>query len=256
MTTGMTAGTGTTIRVAVVEDEEEIARVLADRLGREPDMAVVGVAHTGAEALEVIERAEPAVVLLDLDLPVVKGIEVLRRTKGAGTRFVVLTRHDDDAHLFEALAAGARGYLVKRAALRGEEPTGDVVDAVRQVAQGYGMLPPGLAGRFAEEFERVSRQAAMVPALLNLMSLLTPREAEILRFVAERRTNREIGALLDRDLQTVKTHVTNILQKLEVNSRVEAALLAERSGLLLAPGRPPGTPFWKKGRRDGPDSQE
>lgn len=212
-------------RVVVVDNELPLARAIAESLRMEPDMDVAGVAANGVEALALIREALPDVVLMDLDMPVMGGIEVIMRVKQEmpSVEFLVLTVYGDNEHLFDALQAGARGYLLKDAGLD------EVADAVRKVARGAAAIPPALAVRVLAEFQRLGGQA---PALRRLYSLLTRQEAEVLRLIGWGRTNKEIAEELVVELTTVKKQVTHIRQKLEINSRTEAVLIAQRSGLL------------------------
>lgn len=213
------------IRVVVVDDEAVIGYAMAQVLGMEPDIEVVGVGTNGREAVQLVHETMPDVLLVDLKMPIMDGLEAIRRIKQEQPKVEVciLTVMEDDAHLFEALRLGAHGYLLKDAT------PAEVVQAIRRVAQGEAAIPPRLATRLLAEFQRLSQQRK---ELQRLFSELTHREIEILKLIAEGKTNKEIADQLFLSEKTIKNHVSNILFKLEVNSRTEAAILAVQSGLV------------------------
>ncbi len=212
-------------RLTVVDDDVSYARALADSLSGEPDLEVVGIVGNGVEAVTLARQTRPDVVLMDLTMPVMGGLEAIRQIKrdAPGTEFLVLTVQEDDASLFEALQAGAKGYLLKDA------PLAQIPPAIRGVAQGMAALPPALAARVLAEF---SRLAALPPAMQHLYSLLTRQEVEVLRLIGSGNTNTRISAYQGVELTTIKKQVTSILKKLEVNTRTDAALIAQKSGIL------------------------
>ena len=212
------------IQVVVVDDETAISRAIADSLEMEDDIEVIGLGHNGLEAVDLVSRYLPDVLLMDLSMPVMGGIEALRNIteQAPSTAVLILTVHDDNAHLFTALQLGAKGYLLKDATLN------DISEGVRDVARGVAAIPPALAARVLTEFQRMANQA---PARRNLYSLLTRQEVEILRLIGLDKSNREIADELCVALTTLKKHITNIRHKLEVNSRTEAVLIAQASGL-------------------------
>jgi len=214
----------TKIRVAIVDDETVIRQAMAQLLDMEEDLEVVGGGKNGEEAIDLVHEHLLDVLLTDLNMPVMDGLTAIRAIKREypNVEICVLTVHADDEHLFEALKAGAKGYLLKDAT------PDEVVEAVRTVAHGGAVLYAPLATRVLAEFQRLTQQK---DDLQRLFSQLTRRELECLGLLADGKTNRQIADELFLSLKTVKTHVGNILRKLEVNSRTEAAILAVQSGL-------------------------
>ena len=186
---------------------------------------VVGEASNGADAVEVCQRVTPEVVLMDVRMPGIGGIEACRLIREAvpSARILMLTMSDDESDLFEAIKAGASGYLLKD--LPGEE----VADAIRRVHDGQAIIPPGMAATLLTEFTRLSQEPEPIS---GSAPLLTDREVEVLRLVARGLANREIADELVISENTVKNHVRNILEKLHLHSRVEAAVYAHRQHLL------------------------
>lgn len=213
------------IRTVIVEDNHTIATEIRDFLGREPDMEVVGLSYDGLDAIDLVMRTQPDVVLIDLGLPVIDGIEAIRRIRSAMplVEFLVLTVQDDGCSLFQAFQAGAKGYELKSATFS------EIADSVRRVARGESAIPPGLIQTMCEEFDRVARQPL---ALLKLFDQLTPTEIRTLKLIGESMTNVQIAEALFVTPGAVKGYVTSILRKLEVNNRVEAGYIARQSGLL------------------------
>jgi len=212
------------IRVAIVDDETVIRQAMTQLLDMEEDLEVVGGGKNGEEAIDLVHEHLLDVLLTDLNMPVMDGLTAIRASKQEypNVEICVLTVHADDEHLFEALKAGAKGYLLKDAT------PDEVVEAVRTVAHGGAVLYAPLATRVLAEFQRLTQQK---DDLQRLFSQLTRRELECLGLLADGKTNRQIADELFLSLKTVKTHVGNILRKLEVNSRTEAAILAVQSGL-------------------------
>ena len=212
------------IRLMVVDDEALMRHALAQLLSAQPDIEVVGEAGDGESALRMARQAFPDVVLMDIRMPKMDGITATRRLcqEMPNVAVCVLTVCADDASLFDSLKAGARGYVLKEATPE------DAAEAVRAVARGEGIIHPSLVARVLDEFQRVNQQK---DDLKGLFSQLTHREVDVLALIAQGKSNKEIGAALHLSEKTVKNHVTNILWKLTVNSRTEAALLAARGGL-------------------------
>ncbi|MBI2301623.1 MAG: response regulator transcription factor [Armatimonadetes bacterium] len=213
------------VRVLIVEDEGLLRRTLAQLLDAQPELEVVGSAADGNEAVAVACREQPDVVLMDLALPVMSGIEATRAVKAQlpGTAVVVLTQLNDDESLFAALKAGAVGYVLKDAELE------QIVEAIRLAHAGGGYLSPAVVPRVLAEFGRISEQAKRRRAIFES---LTRREMEVLELIGAGLRNRAIGQRLFISESTVKTHVGAILSKLHLNDRTEAAVVAERHGLL------------------------
>jgi DNA-binding NarL/FixJ family response regulator len=205
------------IRVLIVDDHAVVRRGLRAFLDLQPDVEVVGEAADGAGAEEMSGRLRPDVVLIDLVMPGTDGIATIRRLREAHEQsaVLVLTSFLDDVHVFAALQAGAAGYLLK------DVQPDDLVRAIRQVHQGDSALHPRVAARLVQHTAQPAGFAD-----------LTLRERDVLRLLAEGFANKEIARRLSLSEKTVKTHVSNILQKLGVADRTQAALLAVRRGLV------------------------
>ncbi|MDQ7843192.1 MAG: response regulator transcription factor [Armatimonadota bacterium] len=212
------------IRVLLVEDEGLLRSTLAELLGRDPAVHVVAAAADGRQALIEALAHRPDVVLTDLKMPGVDGIELTRRLRDQlpQTAVVVLTAYDDDESLFAALKAGATGYVLKDAALE------DITAAIRAAHAGEGFLSPGLVARVIREFRRIDR---MVRGQRRLFARLTRRETEVLELLAAGLRNRQIAQRLFLSEKTVRNHISAILGKLQANDRTAAALIAARHGL-------------------------
>ncbi|MCR4418702.1 MAG: response regulator transcription factor [Clostridia bacterium] len=208
------------VRVLIVDDHQLIREGLTKVLALHPEIQVVGEAATGEEALQRASELEPDVVLLDLNLPGMDGVEVCRVLTGNGRcRVIALTVYDDDEHVFAAVRAGAAGYLLK------DVSPDELARAVRAVADGEGVMHPRVTGKIMREFNRLSgRQSLPVP--------LTPREVEVLKLVARGYSNKAIAAELYISQKTVKNHITSILRKLELEDRTQAAVWAVRARLV------------------------
>jgi NarL family two-component system response regulator LiaR len=210
------------IRVLVVDDHKVVREGMQFLLEQEPDIQVVGQCSDGREAVEAVARLLPSVVLLDLLMPGLDGLNALRQIKAESptTQVVILTSHTGEEHMFNAIKAGATSYLLKTAGAR------EVIDAVRAAAHGESLLDPSVAARVLEELRGPSRQAS------SPVNQLTPRETEVLTLVARGRSNRAIGDQLFIGEETVKTHISNILAKLHLADRTQAAIYALRKGLV------------------------
>ena len=222
-----------TIKVAVVDDQEIVRAGFAALLGTQEDFRVVGTAADGEEAVELCRTQRPHVVLMDVRMPVMDGIEATRRIVSAGAadedaapRVLMLTTFDLDEYVYDALRAGASGFLLK------DVPADQLADGIRLVAQGEALLAPSATRRLIHEFARTSPARREPPPA---MSELTPRELEVFRLIARGRSNAEIAGELFVGETTVKTHVTRILMKLGVRDRVQAVVLAYESGV-VSPG--------------------
>lgn len=213
------------IRVLLVDDEELVRTGLRMILDGEPDIEVVGTSVDGAEAVAHVDALRPDVVLMDIRMPRMDGLEAIRRIMSgtSGSKVVVLTTFDLDEHVYEALVGGASGFLLKDA------PASQLVHAIRVAASGEAMLAPSVTRRLIGQFTRAQQPPRQGP-----ITALTSRETEVLCLVAEGLSNIEIADRLVIGDATVKTHVARILAKLGVRDRVQAAVLAYRSGLVRA----------------------
>jgi DNA-binding NarL/FixJ family response regulator len=210
-------------RVVVVEDHPIFRDGVIQCLNAEPDFEVVGAWADGALELTALEALAPDLVLMDIELPSLSGIEATQRIRETlpGVCVVMLTAFADADLLFAALQAGAAGYLLKHTAVD------DLVATLRRIAQGEHILTPDLAARFLREFQ--ARQGRPRPPAL---ALLSAREEEVLKLLATGETNRQIARRLSISEETVKSHVASIFRKLEVSDRTRAAVLAVRAGLV------------------------
>ena len=215
-----------TIRVAVVEDQELVRTGLRMIIDAAEGMEVVGEAADGAEVEALDRRLQPDVVLMDIRMPNVDGIEATRRlvANGSRARVIVLTTFDIDEHVHAALHAGASGFLVK------DGPAEEMLAAVRAVAAGESLLSPSVTRRvIAELVRRPARTPSSPPPGLDE---LTPRETEVLQLLARGRSNAEIAGDLVVSHETVKTHVARILMKLGARDRVQAVIAAYQAGIV------------------------
>jgi DNA-binding NarL/FixJ family response regulator len=207
-----------TIRIVLADDHPIVREGLASVLETQPDFAVVGQANDGAEAVDLVSALQPDIVLLDLEMPHLDGVQALRamRAENANVRALVFTAFDTDDRIIGAVQAGARGYLLKGA------PRDELFSAIRVVAQGGSTLQPVVAAKL---MERMSGPAAAP-------DVLTDRELEVLQLMAQGLQNKEIAAHLQISERTVKFHVSAVLAKLEVGNRTEAVRVAVQRGLV------------------------
>jgi DNA-binding NarL/FixJ family response regulator len=210
------------IRVLVADDQAMVRAGFRLLLGGEQDIEVVAEAGDGNEAVAKAARFQPTVVLMDIRMPDLDGLEATRRILAADpeARVLILTTFDLDEYIFAALTAGASGFVLK------DDPPEQLIAAIRTVAAGNALLSPAVTKRVITQFARVPTPTA--PAGLDE---LTARELEVFRLMADGRSNAEIGAELFISETTVKTHVTRVLQKLHLRDRVQAVVLAHESGL-------------------------
>lgn len=217
-----------TIRVVIVDDQELVRTGFRSILAGDVNLDVVGEASNGAEAVSVVERLGADVVLMDIRMPEMDGLEATRRIMGLDVtprpRVIILTTFDLDQYVFDALRAGASGFLLK------DSPADDLRTAVRVVAQGDSLLSPGVTATLIEEFARMpTGDKAPDPAQVEA---LTSRELEVLGQLALGRTNAEVAAEIFVAETTVKTHVSRILMKLGLRDRVQAVVFAYEVGLV------------------------
>ena len=215
------------IRVAVADDQELVRTGFRVILESEPDIVVVGEAADGREAIEVAHQHSPDVVLMDVRMPHLDGLEATRRiVTEEGPRVLILTTFDLDEYVYEALRSGASGFLLK------DGPAEQLVSAVRVVARGEALLAPRITCRLIAEFSRVGRPN-VPPARLDG---LTARELDVLKLVARGLSNAEIAGELYVAETTVRTHLGHILTKLGLRDRVQAVVLAYETGLVRPGG--------------------
>jgi DNA-binding NarL/FixJ family response regulator len=215
------------IRVLLVDDQALIRAGFRMILDAEEDMEVVGECADGTQAVDSARRLTPDVVLMDIRMPEMDGIEATRLIAGdEGPRVLMLTTFDLDEYVYDALRAGASGFLLK------DVPAEELVSGIRVVAQGDALLAPSVTKRLIQEFSRGAVAQHNAPASLDE---LTPRELEVFKLIARGLSNAEIAAELVVSETTVKTHVARVLMKLGVRDRVQAVVLAYESGV-VAPG--------------------
>ena len=216
-------------RVFVVEDQPALLRNLLKVLGGFAELDVVGSAQAGEEAVAAVLELRPELVLLDLELPDMNGIEVTRRIKRRtqGVEVLILTSFEDEQKVYEAIQAGASGYLVKRV---GPEK---IRSGIREVMEGGTVLEPLIAKRFWNYFHSLKAAPAPAPpAAPDNPWGLSPAELDVLRYVAKGLSNAEVGRVMTLERRTVRTHLSHLYRKMGVNSHVEAVVLAVRAGLV------------------------
>jgi DNA-binding NarL/FixJ family response regulator len=214
------------IRVLIVDDQALVRGGFQMILSAQPDIDVVGVAENGAQAVTLVSTLTPDVVLMDVRMPVMDGLEAARRilaAPGVRTKVVMLTTFDLDEYVYAALAAGASGFLLK------ETRPEVLADAVRTVAGGEALLAPTVLRRLVDQ-----HTTAPSPAAASRLSVLTDREVEVLRLIARGCSNTEISQALSVAETTVKTHVTRIFRKLDLRDRAQAVVLAYETGVVKA----------------------
>jgi len=214
------------IRVLIADDSPVFRRGLRTVLSGEADIEVIAEAENGEEAIAKAEEHAPDVVLMDVRMPRINGIEAARaiRDSSPATKIVMLTVSDDDDDLYAAIKAGANSYLLKELAVE------EVPEAIRAAAKGQSVISPAMASKLLSEYTALARKASERQQLAA--PGLTARELEVLKAVAKGASNREIGEMLFISENTVKNHVRNILEKLHLHSRWEAVLYAMREGVL------------------------
>ena len=212
-----------TLRVLVADDQSMVRAGFRMLLGKEDDIEVVAEASNGLEAVDKALRYRPTVVLMDIRMPELDGLEATRRILAADdtARVLILTTFDLDEYVYEALRAGASGFVLK------DDPAEQLLDAIRVVARGDALLSPGITKRVINQFVRIPH-----PTAPKALGDLTERELDVFRLIARGLSNAEIGQELYISEATVKTHITHILQKLNLRDRVQAVVLAYESGVL------------------------
>ena len=218
-----------TIRVLVADDQSMVRAGFRMLLSGEQDIEVVAEAQNGAEAVEKADRFHPTVVLMDIRMPELDGLEATRRilAADAAARVLILTTFDLDEYIFAALTAGASGFVLK------DDPPEQLIAAIRTVAAGNALLSPAVTKRVIARFARLP-----APSAPTGLDELTSREQEVFRLMADGLSNAEIGRELYIGETTVKTHVTQVLRKLDLRDRVQAVVLAHECGLAGSHERP------------------
>lgn len=219
--------TADVVEVLVVDDDPLVRAGLAMMLGGAPDIRVVAEAGDGTEVLPLVDRHTPDVVLMDIRMPTMDGLTATEavRARRQAPEVIVLTTFDADQHVLRALRAGAAGFLLK------DTPPAEIVAAVRQVASGQPVLSPAVTKRLIARVADTDADQRRTRAATRL-ARLNDREREVAVAVGQGRSNADIGAVLHLSVPTVKTHVSSILTKLDLNNRVQIALLAHDAGLL------------------------
>ena len=212
-------------RVYVVEDQPVLLKNLIKVLGTFEELELVGTSQDGEEAVEDIVRVRPQLVLLDLELPGLNGIQVTQRVKRRApeVEILILTSFEDEQKVYEAIQAGASGYLVKRV---GPEK---IRSGIREVMEGGTVLEPIIARKFWNYFQSIQAKPAQKPE--NPWGL-TPTEFDVLRYVAKGLSNAEVGQVMTLERRTVRTHLSHIYRKMGVNSHVDAVVMALRAGVV------------------------
>ncbi len=212
------------IRILLADDHAILRRGLRALLDRESDMEVLGEAADGRDTVRAVEQLRPDVVVLDITMPNLNGIEAARQiqAKGSATAIIILSMHSDEGYVLRALRAGARGYLLKDAV------EGELIQAIRVVAGGKAYFSPEVSKLLVEDYVMGMRERG----LEDRHDLLTPREREILQVLAEGRSSKDIAKLLDLSSYTVDTHKANLMQKLSLHSMAELILYAVRRGII------------------------
>ena len=208
-----------TIRILLADDHAVVRQGFKMILGAQPDMEIVGEAGNGREAVELVEQLKPDIVVMDVAMPELNGIEATRRMaeNAPHARVLALSMHKDSVYVREILRAGARGYLLK------DSVAADLVSAVRAIAAGEGYLSPAVSDAVLDDYRR---------HVTNPIDLLTSREREVLQMLAEGKTNKEIAGILNLSVYTVDAHRGRIMEKLNVHSINELVRFAVRNGLI------------------------
>ena len=209
------------IRVLIADDHPIVRQGIVAVVDRERDIEVVGEASNGHEAVEMTASLEPDIVLMDMKMPEMDGVEATAHITNTAPNaaVIILTTFDTDDYIFRGLKAGARGYLLK------DSPPSELIGAIRTVHSGESMIEPRVAGRLLDQFTRSSSEDASQDSL-------SPRETEVVRLMASGATNKEIAARLNIGESTVKTHIVHLFTKLGVNDRTGAVMAAARRGIV------------------------
>jgi DNA-binding NarL/FixJ family response regulator len=209
------------IRLLIADDHPVVREGIIAMISREPDFKVVAEANNGLEALEKAKQFKPDVILMDLRMPEMDGVEAIRQIAEVEpeTKFIILTTYSDDEYIFKGIEVGARAYLLKDA------PREELFKAIRAVYRGESLIQPVVASKVLSRFAELSRQT-------QTHEVLTDREVEVLILIAKGSANKEIAEELHISNSTVKTHIASIFQKLGTNDRTEAVTMALRKGII------------------------
>lgn len=209
------------IKIVIVDDHPVVREGIGAMLKREPDFKIVGEASNGAEAIERAKELSPDVMLMDLRMPEIDGVEAITRIKAEkpDIKFIILTTYSDDEYIFKGIAAGARAYLLKDA------PRDELFKAIRAVSRGESLIQPVVASRLLDRLAELTNKAPAVDTL-------SEREVEVLNLMAKGVSNKDIADQLSITQSTVKTHITSIFQKLDVTTRTEAVTTALKRGII------------------------
>lgn len=210
------------IRVVIADDHTILRQGLKSLLESEEDLSIVGEASNGMEAVELSEELKPDIILMDISMPIMSGFEATAaiRTKVPETKILALTQHDSEEYLFKLISSGASGYVLKKTA------ASELVFAIRAACDGFAYLSPLMTKKLVNEHLRIMRDVK------NKEDILTPREMEVLKFVADGLTNQEIADRLVLSLKTVQTHRAHLMEKLKLHDRTELVKYALRKGIL------------------------
>ena len=216
-----------TIHVVIVDDQALVRAGFEVLVNSAPDLEVVGLASNGEEAVRIVTASQPDVVLMDVRMPVMDGLEATRlitnSPSGRVTRILMLTTFDLDEYVYEALRSGASGFLLK------DTPPEELLSAIRVIAAGEALLAPSVTKRLIAEF--ASRPSG-TPATIRELDVLTEREREVMISIAQGHSNAEIAELLHMSVATVKTHVSRVLSKLDARDRTQLVVMAYQTGLV------------------------
>ena len=209
------------MKVLIADDHPVVREGLSAMLNRQPDIEVVGEAENGRECVEKTRELRPDIVLMDLRMPEMDGVEAMRQIAATNpeVRFIVLTTYDNDEYIFKGIEAGARAYLLK------DSPREELFKAIRAVHRGESLIQPAVAGKVLDRFAELSRQVQAPEALSD-------REVDVVKLIAEGTANKEIAVSLHISESTVKTHIQTIFQKLGVSDRTGAVTQAIRKGII------------------------
>lgn len=212
------------IRVLIADDHQVVREGLSAILKTKEDIEVIGEARDGVEAVEKAKELKPDVILMDISMPRMNGVEATRRIKLEQPQIgiVVLTMYEEEEYIFDLVKAGATGYMLKNS------DSAQIIKAIRSTYQGESMLQPSVATKILSEFSHLSQRPAPKPSRND--RALTDREIQVIKLIADGKTNKEIANALTISEKTVKNHVRNIFQKLDVDDRTQAAIIAIKNG--------------------------